>query len=64
MPHNMKQLTEAGRKMLQKDLQRDFDETDLIQMLQEEDRTEAIIAALQAGYALGYQYGTQDTQPH
>ena len=58
--HDMRELTEAGRKLLQKDLRKDFDESDLLQLLQEPDRTEAIIAALMAGYALGHQHGTED----
>lgn len=60
--YDMKALTEAGRDLLRKDLRKDFDELDLIQLLEEPDRTEAIIAALVAGYALGHQHGTEDAR--
>ena len=62
MAYNMKELTEAGRDLLQKDLRREFDESDLIQLLAEKDRTEAITSALRAGYALGHRHGTQDAK--
>lgn len=62
MSYNMKQLRGEGAAMLRKNLQRDFDPDDLLQLMMEEDRTEAILTALYAGYALGYQHAVQDRE--
>ena len=60
MAHDMNKLIQEGIELLRRNPGRDFDTSDLIHLLIEEEPEAAIISALQAGYALGYQHGQQD----
>lgn len=60
MSYNVKKLGGDGRALLRNNQHRNFDLNDILQLMTVKDKTEAIVTALYAGYAAGYQHAIRD----